>query len=498
MSDSIHVPTVSPNSMDLVAEPDTLAPSDDVVQLSPRPPTTEYTDISAAESTTLVDPVTPSTLLLNALNWGFEDFPSPQISLPLSAEMVNAPCSFNDKNLLDNFIGFEKATPLLSSIVLPPSLETDVLQESEASCSVPEPKESHSSVVDTPNPGQTCCFLVRALSLLKQQSSSAPNSCGGCMRPSLENFSRSDNSSLSKIESIIADNEQTIQVISDILTCQCSQDIYLLVIMSIVILKILNYYTAVVRQETSFNGDDRSWVANQPGNSTQYQSEMFQTPPNVFGANGSEYVEDQGRMASQQILSKLHRIQRLINILSERFKTHKENVKRKQEESRASTTVTGPNMFMFLFPSSTLEHIEADLRLHLRALSADAANILCQAWYVLPIVPHVHHLQTYPARSTMSVMHVVPLEKRAQIQGIVGAMFGFATSIGPLICSALTSNMKKIMQLDIFSTLPLIPGIVYLMLALQKGGQTYAVSYYIVTLPEISDCFRAGNNQGSG
>lgn len=41
--------------------------------------------------------------------------------------------------------------------------------------------------------------------------------------------------------------------------------------------------------------------------------------------------------------------------------------------------------------------------------------------------------------------------------------------------------MKKIMQLDIFSTLPLIPGIVYLMLALQEGGQAYAVSYHIVT-----------------
>lgn len=396
MSDSIHIPKISPNSMGLVAEPDTLAPSDDVVQLSPRPPTTEYTDISATQSTTLVDPVTPSTLLLDALNWEFEDFPSPQISLPLSAEMINAPSSFNDKNLVDNFIGFEKATPLLSSIVLPSSLETDVLQESEASSSVPEPKESHSSAVDTPNLGQTCCFLVRALSLLKQQSSSAPNSCGGCTRPSLENFTRPNNSSLSKIESIIADNEQTLQVISDILTCQCSQDIYLLVIISIVILKILSYYTAVVRQETSFNGDDRSWVANQPGNSTQYQTEMCQTHANVFGANGSEYVEDQGRMVSQQILSKLHRIQRLINILSERFKTHKENVKREQEEPGASMSITGPNMCMYLFPSSTLEHIEADLRLYLRSLSADAANILCQAWYVPPIFPQVHHLQHVP------------------------------------------------------------------------------------------------------
>lgn len=42
---------------------------------------------------------------------------------------------------------------------------------------------------------------------------------------------------------------------------------------------------------------------------------------------------------------------------------------------------------------------------------------------------------------TMLVMHVVPLEERARIQGIVGAIFGFATCIGPLICSALTLNV---------------------------------------------------------
>jgi hypothetical protein len=36
---------------------------------------------------------------------------------------------------------------------------------------------------------------------------------------------------------------------------------------------------------------------------------------------------------------------------------------------------------------------------------------------------------------------------------------------------------KKLMQLDAFGTALLIPGVVCLLLALQWGGQTYAVSY---------------------
>jgi Fungal Zn(2)-Cys(6) binuclear cluster domain len=195
--------TISPSSLDLVAESDMLAPTD-IVQLSPRPPTTEYIDVSSAP-TSLVEPTASSLLTLNALNWEFEDFSSPPISLGMSAEMAHAACSFNDENATNHSIGFERSAAFLSSILLPSSLQTAVTQESEASSSVPKPTKSQPSIVDTPNPGPTCCFLVRALGLLKQQFSSAPESCGGCMRSSLETTSRSDKSST--IESLIADND---------------------------------------------------------------------------------------------------------------------------------------------------------------------------------------------------------------------------------------------------------------------------------------------------
>lgn len=98
------------------------------------------------------------------------------------------------------------------------------------------------------------------------------------------------------------------------------------------------------------------------------------------------------------------------------------------------------------------------------------------------------------------------------IQGCMGAVFGLAAIAGPLIGGAFTSNViwrwcfyinlplggvaliiiasflgipdrdttklplaKKLAQLDVLGTALLVPGVVCLLLALQWGGQTYAV-----------------------
>ncbi|EPS34264.1 hypothetical protein PDE_09228 [Penicillium oxalicum 114-2] len=117
------------------------------------------------------------------------------------------------------------------------------------------------------------------------------------------------------------------------------------------------------------------------------------------------------------------------------------------------------------------------------------------------------------AGTIMCIIHSVPLEKRPQIQGLFGALFGLASIVGPLIGGAFTSNVtwrwcfyvnlpiggaamifiafclkipkqdttrvpwvEKLLQLDFLGTTFLVTGVVCLVLALQWGGQTYTWS----------------------
>lgn len=104
----------------------------------------------------------------------------------------------------------------------------------------------------------------------------------------------------------------------------------------------------------------------------------------------------------------------------------------------------------------------------------------------------------------MCIVYSVPLQKRPQIQGLFGTLFGLASIVGPLIGGAFTSNVmwrwcfyinlplggvamvviafclkvpngdttklpwtKKLFQLDVLGTALLVPGVVCLLLALQ-------------------------------
>lgn len=123
-------------------------------------------------------------------------------------------------------------------------------------------------------------------------------------------------------------------------------------------------------------------------------------------------------------------------------------------------------------------------------------------------------LLTHMLFQIVSMVYAVPLEKRPKLQGMFGALFGIASIVGPLIGGVFTSKLswrwcfyinlpfggvamavialclkvpdrdttkipwtQKLAQLDVLGSAALIPGVVCLLLALQWGGNTYAVSF---------------------
>ncbi|KAG5983668.1 hypothetical protein E4U54_006217 [Claviceps lovelessii] len=128
------------------------------------------------------------------------------------------------------------------------------------------------------------------------------------------------------------------------------------------------------------------------------------------------------------------------------------------------------------------------------------------------------------AGNIVAIVHTIPLAKRPKIQGLMGAIMGLATIMGPLIGGGFTSNVswrwcfyinlpfggvaivaiffffkipnrgpgaklslsQKILSLDIPGTLLLVPAIVCLLLALQWGGQLYAPCRSFFPRPRLS------------
>jgi hypothetical protein len=343
------------------------SPSPDVMQPPTNSPPMGSLDVSAD-----VSPVDPMVSTLATLNYHFDEV----LGSPFSFSMVDmadagdliGSSQFHDPSDVSNLIDFSKDTHFLSMNNPPSSMTTPAVPELAPPSSAPsqEPINNWPVITDEFNSGPVCCFLVRSLELLKQSHSPVSAACHACRGQSFENYDTLGQ--LSTIQPVIAYIDQSIQAISDILQCHCSQDGYVLAILSIFILKILDWYAAMVRQTPDLEGYGQIWDNAPSKHQAQHQPENIQWLPAVVAGDDCADGEDQGRMAAQQILGKLHRIQRLVNIISQRFNN--------QKDIPNSSTTNSSDVFLFLFSRSSLEQIEVDLRKRLQNLSAETVDML--------------------------------------------------------------------------------------------------------------------------
>ncbi|KAI2613408.1 trancriptional activator [Hypoxylon sp. NC1633] len=169
-------------------------------------------------------------------------------------------------------------------------------------------------------------------------------------------------SDCTEVRAVVADNQEMISTVSNILRCSCAEDGYLLTMLSMVVMKILTRYAgaAIKLLGRAEEGSSRS----SPGQQSR---------------NGFSEKEETERMAGQLVLSELHRVQRLVNELSPRLMAR---------DDALGPDVRGRDCQIWLsltprsgtpplpFSTTTLDGIGRDIRATLSSLSSEIISRL--------------------------------------------------------------------------------------------------------------------------
>ena len=268
-----------------------------------------------------------STTNISSRSSGSSLFPGSSKPKANTAPTPKAPTSSNHSLIV--------ARPYLLGDVHIPATSTEVLQAEKQ----PFPSQSSS-----------CQCLARVLALLARV---CPGTPGWGNNPD-ENPSSTEQ--LPDFEHIVAQNEQTSEVIRSVLQCSCSNDSYLLIMLSLVVFKIITWYTAAARAasgEEPIAGHSPSFSSGSSSAGCWQSSCHYQNPnypfepkenllptasslssppsPSPLSTNNNnnnnrkspEYGsegEDQHRIAVQRILSKLAGVQVSVDELSDRLR----------------------------------------------------------------------------------------------------------------------------------------------------------------------------------
>jgi hypothetical protein len=211
------------------------------------------------------------------------------------------------------------------------------------------------------------CCLMTALSFLSDMSPPLKN----CARRGGSQTSDETKSQFPTIQSIVAKNERVLEAMENILQCACSQDGYLLTVLSLALFKVLDWYT-----EAAYAATKLKVGAHNTSDSSHLRRGSSQSVERI-----SVEGEDSGRIAAQMVLGELHHVQRVVNNLSSIFKLQNSN-NRNEMGIKSHNTFTDhieavqDREITLPFSTQMLDQLEADLRGRLRNVSSRLVDIL--------------------------------------------------------------------------------------------------------------------------
>ncbi|KAL4939683.1 hypothetical protein BDV06DRAFT_214104 [Aspergillus oleicola] len=191
------------------------------------------------------------------------------------------------------------------------------------------------------------------------------------------------------LETVVSENKHIIDTINIVLDCPCSHDGYIISIVSLAVFKVMSWYVAAAKGQMASLSEGMAWERDFSTQQdivghSQFDEEVSYTAALVAGQRVDS--GNRNRMAAQLVLSELHRVQRLVNVLALRL----ENIRLKS--CLSSTSAFGPssgssaiNNSQFAvtraspLSGSTFSQLEEDLRECLRAVSSETIEILRRA-----------------------------------------------------------------------------------------------------------------------
>ncbi|KAL2018466.1 hypothetical protein VTK56DRAFT_822 [Thermocarpiscus australiensis] len=322
---------------------------------------------------------------------------------------------------------------------------------SSSSPSIPPGADGTSSSISSRQ--GSCSCLAHAITLLQQQLARSSTNCAGICyssssitpaatattkattssgpaspspsRPQPQSQPRPAPTTVPSVPTVLVENERAVEAACGILQCQaCAHDRYLLATLALVIFKLLGWYAAAARHARQGGpgpgaGAGAGEGAGEGDHPHHHQVECVLPLSDGGGFGfadglamdggagirrlGFEEEEDPGRMVPQLVLSKLYRVKRLVNDLSERLRTPPgggPSVGSSSSSSSSSAAAhhslasaggrsVSPGGFGMATSSTTddglvsaslstalLNQIELDLRRRLRALSTEVIDML--------------------------------------------------------------------------------------------------------------------------
>ncbi|KAK4870175.1 hypothetical protein LT330_005229 [Penicillium expansum] len=247
-----------------------------------------------------------------------------------------------------------------------------------ASSSVHTPPIARSSAVHaTTTTNSPCGCVAQALDLLKTLSSAHCKSTGTDLAPSWSNV---NDTGVAK--SVLSENKNHIEAVNSMLSCvSCTENAFLLAIISMIGLKVLERYASAAR--TKGSGSRSGSVESDTGLRSASSIISSSSTDHYMRALGRTYNKDgaaSGCVPARLVLGELHRVQRLVNQLSTKLKGPRGNGRGLGQEclGRHSGVEDNDMAVATFFSSSTLAQMESDLRKNLSSLSTDIINRLRQ------------------------------------------------------------------------------------------------------------------------